>query len=127
MDPLGSTMKVLRPAPGVLAFYDGRIEARRIHSEMANWLDDGAYSLGVCSYAIIDGDDALVYDTHISLPHAKIVRQTLTDAGARKIRVVLSHWHRDHIAGNEVFGDCEIIANALTEKALEKHREMIEG
>ncbi|WP_245499551.1 MBL fold metallo-hydrolase, partial [Mesorhizobium sp. M1A.F.Ca.ET.072.01.1.1] len=43
------------------------------------------------------------------------------------IRVVLSHWHDDHIAGNEVFHDCEIIANRLTASALERGRAEIEG
>src|SRR5689334_1218989 len=105
-------MKVLRPAPNVLAFYDGRIAGKRLHSDKPNWLDDGAYSLGVCSFAIVDGADALVYDTHISLQHARIVRQTLSRAGVTNIRVVLSHWHRDHVAGTEVFRDCEIIANS---------------
>jgi len=127
MQPLGSTMKVLRPTPQVFAFYDGRHVGMRAHSNDGNWLDDGAYSLGVCSYAIVDGREALVYDTHISVPHARIVRQTLSDAGITDIRVVLSHWHRDHIAGNEVFGDCEIIANSLTAEALAEHRPMIEA
>ena len=111
----------------MFAFYDGRIGGVRAHSDDSNWLDDGAYSLGVCSYAIVDGREALVYNTHISLPHARIVRQTLSDVGVTDIRVVLSHWHRDHIAGNEVFRDCEIIANTLTAEALAKHRPMIEG
>ncbi len=126
MRPLGETMRVLRPAPNVVAFYDGRIEGARLHSEKRNWLDDAAYGLGVASYAIVDGSEALVYDTHISLPHAKIVRQTLTDMGVTKIRVVLSHWHVDHVAGNEVFRDCEIIANALTAKALAENRTRLE-
>ena len=43
------------------------------------------------------------------------------------IRVILSHWHDDHIAGNEVFQDCEIIANHLTVSALERGRAGIEG
>jgi glyoxylase-like metal-dependent hydrolase (beta-lactamase superfamily II) len=47
--------------------------------------------------------------------------------GVSSIRVVLSHWHDDHIAGNEVFQDCEIIANALTASALANNRAEIEG
>ncbi len=43
------------------------------------------------------------------------------------IRVVLSHWHTDHVAGNEVFSDCEIIALGLTAQAMEEHREELEG
>jgi glyoxylase-like metal-dependent hydrolase (beta-lactamase superfamily II) len=125
--PLGSTMRLVRPAPNVLGFYDGRIEGARAWSDEPNWLDDGAYALGICTYAIVDGPQALVYDTHVSLPHARYIRQTLEDMGVSSIRVVLSHWHDDHIAGNEVFQDCEIIANGLTASALERGRAEIEA
>jgi cyclase len=111
----------------VLAFYDGRIEGVRAYSQERNWLDDGAYVLGVASYALIDGSEALVYDTHISQDHARIVRRTLAEAGASTIKVVLSHWHADHVAGNEVFADCEIIANDLTARTLAEHREKLES
>lgn len=124
---LGSTMRLVRPAPNVLGFYDGRVDGVRIWSDEPNWLDDGAYTLGICTYAILDGSQALVYDTHISLPHARFIRRTLEQMGVASIRVVLSHWHDDHIAGNEVFQDCEIIANRLTASALERGRAEIEG
>jgi cyclase len=124
--PLGATMRVLHPAPGVIGFYDGRVLGVRAYSDEANWLDDGAYELGICSYAIVDGADALVYDTHISLDHARLIRSALQDAGATRIRVVLSHWHDDHIAGNAVFSDCEIIANRLTAERMEANRTTIE-
>ncbi|WP_457298234.1 MBL fold metallo-hydrolase [Phyllobacterium sp. P5_D12] len=127
MPPLGSTMRVHQPYPGVLAFYDGRMEGVRAYSDKPNWLDDGAYSLGVCSYAIVSGGEALVYDTSISLPHARIIRETLEKLGVNHIKVVLSHWHVDHVAGNEVFADCEIIANALTAQAMHSNRERLEN
>ncbi|MBZ9848751.1 MBL fold metallo-hydrolase [Mesorhizobium sp. CA14] len=127
LPPLGSTMRPVRPAPNVLGFYDGRVDGVRIWSDEPNWLDDGAYTLGICTYAIVDGSQALVYDTHISLPHARFIRRTLEEMGVTSIRVVLSHWHDDHIAGNEVFKDCEIIANRLTAAALERGRTDIEG
>jgi cyclase len=124
---LGSTMKIARPYPNVLAFYDGRIPGVRAHSETENWLDDGAFTLGCCSFAIVDGEEALVYDTQMSIPHARIIRKTLEDMGAASIRVVLSHWHTDHVAGNEVFADCEIIANNFTEEALLAHKDELEN
>jgi len=127
MPELGSTLRILHPAPGILAFYDGRIEGVRAWSAGPNWLDDGAYVLGVCTYAVVSGKDALVCDTHISPAHARIVRETLERQGVTRIRVVLSHWHRDHVAGNEVFADCEIIPHALTLKALQDNREAMEA
>jgi glyoxylase-like metal-dependent hydrolase (beta-lactamase superfamily II) len=124
---MAATMKILRPYKHVFAFYDGRVPGVRAYSEQPNWLDDGAYALGICSYAIADGADALVYDTHISLDHARLIRRTLEAAGVSKIRVLLSHWHDDHVAGNEVFADCEILASAGTFSALAAHRDQMEN
>lgn len=114
-----ANMRLLRPAPGILGFYDGRMDGLRLHGPQPNWLDDGGFTLGTCSYAIVSDRQALVYDTHMSPDHARWIRQVLEDEGVRDIRVVLSHHHLDHIAGNEVFDDCEIIANAATAKAME--------
>lgn len=124
---MGKTMRILRPYPNVIGFYDGRISGVRAHSAAPNWLDDGAFTLGTCSYAIIDGDEALVYDTHMSIAHARIVRQTLEAMGMRRMRVVLSHWHTDHVAGNVVFADCPIIANHLTAQALVDNKDWLEN
>lgn len=125
MAEITSTLRIFEPSPGVFAYYDGRIEGKRLHSPAPNWLDDGAYSLGVASYAIVDGSNALIYDTHISLPHARAIRDHVEGLGATSIQVVLSHWHNDHIAGNEVFADCEIIALQLTAEAMEENRDRI--
>jgi glyoxylase-like metal-dependent hydrolase (beta-lactamase superfamily II) len=120
------TLRVLEPYPGVFAYYDGRVSGTRLYSEQPNWVDDGAYSLGIASYSIVSGSEALVYDTHISLSHARFIRSHLRARGVTSIRVVLSHWHDDHIAGNDVFADCEIIALRQTAEALSKHRTQIE-
>ncbi|MGE4371652.1 MAG: MBL fold metallo-hydrolase [Xanthobacter sp.] len=122
----GSTLRVLAPCPHVLAFYDGRRPGTRLFSHKENWLDDGAYSLGIASYAVLDGAEALVFDTHLSPAHAQLVRDTLEARGVRRIRVALSHWHDDHVAGNAVFSDCEIIANQDTAALLSENRERLE-
>ncbi len=125
MTDMTATLRILEPHPGVFAYYDGRVEGRRLYSAGPNWLDDGAYGLGIASYAIVDAAEALVYDTHISLAHAQAVRRHIEGLGAKSIRVALSHWHDDHIAGNAVFADCEIIALKLTADALDAHREQL--
>jgi glyoxylase-like metal-dependent hydrolase (beta-lactamase superfamily II) len=119
-------LRVLEPHPNVLAFYDGRVPGYRFAAG-SNWVDDGALSLGIASYAIIDGSDALVYDTHVSVPHAKAVREVLAARGVRRFTVALSHWHLDHIAGNDVFAGCEIIACKRTAEHLAEHRNAIEA
>ena len=55
-------LRVLRPDAAVYAFYDGRMDGYRF-ADGPNWVDDGALSLGVASYALVSGDAALVYDT----------------------------------------------------------------
>src|SRR5262249_43288174 len=118
-------MRLLEPAPGVYAFYDGR-DGERFGTE-PNWVDYGALSLGIASYAIVSGDAALVYDTHVSVEHARRIRAVLEDAGARSFTVVLSHWHLDHVAGTEGFGDSEVIACERTAQLLAEHRRAIEN
>lgn len=123
---LAETMRIHEPYPGLFAYYDGRILGKRLHSDKPNWLDDGAYSLGVASYAIVSGREALVYDTHISFDHARAIRSHLSSLGVTSIRVVLSHWHTDHVAGNAGFIDSPILSNKLTRDTLiEKRKELV--
>lgn len=119
-------LRILEPHPGVLAFYDGRIPGQRFLPG-PNWVDEGALSLGIASYAIISGTQALVYDTHVSVPHALAIRAALTARGVTDITVVLSHWHKDHVAGTAAFADCPIIANARTLAHLTHHQAEIES
>ena len=118
-------LRVLEPHPNILAFYDGRIDGHHFMAE-PNWVDDGALSLGIASYAVISGKEALVYDTHVSKPHAQFIRDTLTARGVKDFIVVLSHWHLDHVAGTEVFADSPIIANRKTFMHLRNNKTAIE-
>jgi len=119
-------LRVLRPTEAVYAFYDGRVEGYRFLAE-PNWVDEGALRLGIASYAIVSGDAALVYDTHVSVPHAERIRATLEGEGVRTFTVVLSHWHLDHVAGTAAFGDCEVIACERTAELLTLFGDAIEG
>jgi cyclase len=118
-------IRLLEPAPGVLAFYAGR-DGSRFASE-PNWVDEGAISLGVASYALLAGAEALVYDTGISVEWGRFVRAELERRGAHRLTVVLSHWHLDHVAGTEAFAGCEVVANARTAAHLAAKRAAIEA
>lgn len=118
-------LRVHEPSPGVLAFYEGRDGSR--HAEGPNWVDDGALSLGIASFAIHSGDQALVYDSHLSPDRARAIRQILAARGVRDFTVILSHWHVDHIAGTEAFADCEVIANPRTLAHLTRERAALEA
>ena len=122
-----ATLSVLDLGEHVVGFYDGRIDGQRAFSTEPNWLDDGGYALGICSYAIVSGTSAIVYDTHLSVAHASAIRKHLAARGVRHIRVVLSHWHLDHVAGNAAFADCEIIAHEKTMDLLTRHKDRIEN
>jgi cyclase len=119
-------LRVLRPAPGVLAFYDGRVEGYRF-APRPNWIDEGGLSLGTASFAVVEGEEALVYDTHTTPEHGRQIRAALEAEGVRRFTVLLSHWHLDHLAGNSAFRDCEILATARTAELLAEHREAIEN
>jgi len=108
----------------ILAFYAGR-DWTRIRDEY-NWIDDGAMKLGIATYVIYKKDKAVIYDTFASISQAMWVRNHLEKMGIKQFTVVLSHWHLDHIAGNEVYKDCNIISNALTRELLIKNKADIE-
>lgn len=118
-------MRVLQPAEGVYAFYDGRIDGYRF-AEGLNWVDDGALSLGIASYAVVHDREAIVYDTHVSIVHASYIREFLESQGVRSFTIVLSHWHLDHVAGTAVFADCEVIASERTAELLTRSQSAIE-
>jgi cyclase len=117
--------RVLRLSEHLLGFYDGRVAGYRFAAQ-ANWVDDGALSLGICTYALVGGADAIVYDTHVSFEHGAWIRRTLEEIGVRHIVVVLSHWHLDHVAGTAAFADCEVVASRPTSERLARHRSEIE-
>jgi cyclase len=119
-------LRVLEPGPGILAFYDGGVEGYRFDAK-PNWVDDGALGLGVASYAIVAGEEALVYDTGTTLAHGRLIREELGRRGVTRFTVVLSHWHLDHVAGTEAFADSPVISNERTAEHLQAKRAAIEA
>ncbi|MGJ8571380.1 MAG: MBL fold metallo-hydrolase [Hoeflea sp.] len=116
-------MQILRPFDDIHAFYDGRDG----EAKSDTWVDDGALSLGIASYAIVNGTAALVYDTHVSLDHARFIREHLESLGVREITVLLSHHHLDHVAGTQIFADCPIWSTRKTLAHLERLKSKIES
>ena len=118
-------LRIIECAAGLIAYYDGRVPDYRFMPG-PNWVDNGALSLGIASYALISADKALVYDTHVSIDHAKFIRADLERRGVKHITVLLSHWHLDHVAGTAAFADCEIISSTKTLAHLKLRRAGIE-
>jgi glyoxylase-like metal-dependent hydrolase (beta-lactamase superfamily II) len=117
---------VLEPAPGVLAFYEGRVQGRRFDPE-PNWVDEGALGLGIAGYAILADGEALVYDTGVSVEYGRFVREELQRRGAKRLTVLLSHWHLDHVAGTAAFDETPVLAGARTAEHLRRKQAAIEA
>ncbi|MCX7888439.1 MAG: MBL fold metallo-hydrolase [Rhodobacteraceae bacterium] len=118
-------LRLFEPLPGILAWYDGRVPGYRL-DPAPNWVDEGALSVGIAAYAIWGDGEALVYDTHVTTAHAERMRADLAARGVTRFRVVLSHWHRDHVAGTAVFADSPVIASVRTAAHLARHRAALE-
>ena len=100
-------MRVLRPADGIVAFYDGRVEGYRF-AEGLNWVDDGA--LGARHRQLRDRRRRRgARLRHPRLGRARALRPPdARGRGVTRFVVVLSHKHLDHVAGTEAFADCEV-------------------
>jgi cyclase len=119
-------LRVIECTSGLITYYDGRVAGYR-WTEGPNWVDEGAISLGIASYALVSENKALIYDTQVSVEHAKFIRADLQKRGITDLTVLLSHWHLDHVAGTEAFADCEIISSAKTLAHLTAHKSGIEN
>jgi len=109
------------------AFYQGRPDQASVKPGPYAWPDYGAINVGVATYAIHDGDTALVYDTFTDTASAQWVRDWLAKAGVKRFILATSHWHLDHIGGNTVYADSMRIATEATRSKLTAKRAAIEG
>jgi len=75
----------------------------------------------VCNAGIVDiGDKTIIFDTFISPKAAKDLLKAAKQLTSRKtLYVVDSHYHNDHIRGNQVFSpDTDIISTTWTREAI---------
>lgn len=71
----------------------------------------------ISNSGVIDlGDQALIFDTFLTPQAARDLRQFAIDALGRTPQIVVnSHYHNDHIWGNQVFAlDAQIVSSAAT-------------
>jgi cyclase len=96
-------------------------------------LEDGVYfgrarreGTGLCNTGLVDlGDSTLVFDTSLTLDSAREIRAAVGRLTPRhSILGVNSHWHMDHVVGNQVVNGQPIYAtNRTIEILLEKRGE----
>jgi len=120
-------MRVFQINDHLISFYDGRPAQPLRPPKGRNWADYGALDVGVSTYVIRRGNQALVYDTFPSIHEAQWVRHYLTKAGVTRFTVVNSHWHLDHVGGNAVYADVDRFATAETIRLLTAKRAAIEA
>jgi cyclase len=119
-------LRILEPHPGIFAYYDGRVPGYRFDPR-PNWVDDGALEVGIASFALVQGHQAIVYDTGTTPAHGAAVKAHLDGLGVTDLQIVYSHWHKDHVAGTAEFGAAPVIANTRTAAHLATRRAAIEA
>ena len=72
--------------------------------------------LAVGNAAVVDlGEQTLVVDTHISYAAARELKAAAEELTGRPASLVLNtHWHADHVLGNEQFAGSTIVSTART-------------
>jgi glyoxylase-like metal-dependent hydrolase (beta-lactamase superfamily II) len=95
-------------------------------------LEDGVYAAiasdegwAVGNAGIVSlGDSTVIFDTFCSRAAAMDLKVDAEHATGRKVDfVVLSHGHRDHFMGNQVFGEASIVATRKTYESMLQRRE----
>ncbi|MEO8038324.1 MAG: MBL fold metallo-hydrolase [Betaproteobacteria bacterium] len=125
--PRSTAISAIEINDHLTAFYLGRDPTiPRIAAEW-NWVDDGAMKLGIATYAIHKGDHAIVYDSFTCNEQAQWVRDYLKCRGVKHFTLVLSHWHPDHVGGNEVYADSPIVAPDIGRYLFETLKHKIES
>ncbi len=80
----------------------------------------GALSVGCNASIVVNADDVLIVDTHMSPGGAWALREELKAITTKPVRAVINtHWHWDHAHGNQIYGpDVEIIGHEYTRAKL---------
>jgi cyclase len=75
---------------------------------------DGTGAVGNAAFVDL-GDKTLVFDTFQSFVAAADLRQAAEEITGNPVSVVVnSHWHNDHVLGNQAFRDAVIVSTAKT-------------
>ena len=82
-------------------------------------VDDDAPAVG--NAAIVDlGEDTLVFDTTLSFQLAQRLRQDARKLTGRDPEILVnSHWHGDHMLGNQSFAGKRIVSTRRTKELIE--------
>lgn len=110
----------LPPAPPG-AEYEGKAFAfTQIADGVYHAVGTGAMAVGANATIIVNRDDVMLVDSHISPAAAWVLLKELRSITTKPVRhVVNTHFHYDHAHGNQVYGpEVEIIGHEFTRAAL---------
>ena len=80
---IGSNIRVLKLTDYLTAFYDGRPAVPPPKTDKPRtWVEYGSMDLGIATYVIHRGNQALVYDTFPTVQQSKWVRNYLEQMGS---------------------------------------------
>jgi cyclase len=118
--PFVPKIRVSRINNYILCFYDGRNA-----TDYPEWLHHNIdMQLGVCCYVLHRGDEAIIFDTMLYKEHILWIDDYLRQIGIKTFSVINSHWDCDHIAGNFLYKDRDIISTKLTRWKMQSHENM---
>jgi cyclase len=94
-----------------------------VYAAIAN---DGGWA--ICNAGIVDlGDQVLVFDTFVNQEAAADLKNAAVNLTGKEVGwVINSHYHSDHVKGNQVFAGAKIVATAKTRKVMVKVKEHYE-
>jgi cyclase len=113
-----AVQSTIRPAG---ATYTGRaFDFRQIAPGVYHAVGTGALAVGCNAAIVVNDDDVLVVDTHMSPGGAWALGEELKALTPKPVRYVINtHWHWDHAHGNAIYGaGVEIIGHEYTRQRL---------
>ncbi|HUT82077.1 MAG TPA: MBL fold metallo-hydrolase [Candidatus Bathyarchaeia archaeon] len=83
-------------------------------------IDDGSTRGNVAAYVL--PSQILAIDSGMHLPILKSFREKLeADTGKKFTTLIITHTHGDHVFGNKIYKDCQIIASKKTNERMEEN------
>ncbi len=117
---LVSRMPARGTTPQAQAFTPGAYRFQQIRPDIYSAVGTGTLNVGSNSAVIVNRDDVLIVDSHITPEAARVMLReikTITDKPVRFL--VNTHFHVDHTDGNQAFGpDVEIIGHEFTRRKI---------
>ncbi len=119
-EPFVPKLKISHINDYLICFYDGRDIA-----DYPAWLHTNIdMQLGVCNYVLHRGDQAIIFDTMLYKEHILAIDKYIRDMGIKHVSVINSHWDCDHIAGNFLYKNSDIISTNSTRWKLQAGAEL---